>query len=408
LIIHPYYTSSIYTQSIVQNYTKAVDGPPPIDVIITPPNITLNADEVGFVSTYSPAQTTIQLREGGKFLTYNPTSTSPGTFRFISSASKNITASLSGIGTTTVTSSFSRFDHPFVSASIAYNILAYPYSLGPGHRFTSSIFERTQNITKNVSALAARSVKLAASSYSVTYDSDGQVVNPTDGITLIATAFNTTGSRFYQFFKDDISQGPITSNGTRTIGPEDAVAAGEIATWKVTLRDGSNLVSAPIRAQDSITITGIKEGIKAYNASLTNENTSIVYTVQGTLALANTGTTIVATKGNTALTDKTTFSAQSQDPFGNNIGSQFGFSGVRYETDQNSKNERYLYGADFTVRWNRSNLREFLFMAEYWLSVEKFATTVDYLKLTSNTPADARQWGYYLFLDYKFHHRVFL
>ena len=321
LIIHPYYTSSIYTQSIVQNYTKAVDGPPPIDVIITPPNITLNADEVGFVSTYSPAQTTIQLREGGKFLTYNPTSTSPGTFRFISSASKNITASLSGIGTTTVTSSFSRFDHPFVSASIAYNILAYPYSLGPGHRFTSSIFERTQNITKNVSALAARSVKLAASSYSVTYDSDGQVVNPTDGITLIATAFNTTGSRFYQFFKDDISQGPITSNGTRTIGPEDAVAAGEIATWKVTLRDGSNLVSAPIRAQDSITITGIKEGIKAYNASLTNENTSIVYTVQGTLALANTGTTIVATKGNTALTAKTTFSAQSQDPFGNNIGS---------------------------------------------------------------------------------------
>ena len=321
LIIHPYYTSSIYTQSIVQNYTKAVDGPPPIDVIITPPNITLNADEVGFVSTYSPAQTTIQLREGGKFLTYNPTSTSPGTFRFISSASKNITASLSGIGTTTVTSSFSRFDHPFVSASIAYNILAYPYSLGPGHRFTSSIFERTQNITKNVSALAARSVKLAASSYSVTYDSDGQVVNPTDGITLIATAFNTTGSRFYQFFKDDISQGPITSNGTRTIGPEDAVAAGEIATWKVTLRDGSNLVSAPIRAQDSITITGIKEGIKAYNASLTNENTSIVYTVQGTYALSNTGTTIVATKGNTALTAKTTFSAQSQDPFGNNIGS---------------------------------------------------------------------------------------
>jgi hypothetical protein len=321
LIIHPYYTSSIYTQSIVQNYTKAVDGPPPIDVIITPPNITLNADEVGFVSTYSSAQTTIQLREGGKFLTYNPSSTSPGTFRFISSASKNITASLSGIGTTTVTASFSRFDHPFVSASIAYNILAYPYSLGPGHRFTSSMFERTQNITKNVSALAARSVKLAASSYSVTYDSDGQVVNPTDGITLVATAFNTTGSRFYQFFKDDISQGPITSNGTRTIGPEDAVAPGEIATWKVTLRDGSNSTSAPIRAQDSVTITGIKEGIKAYNASLTNENTSIVYTVQGTLALANSGTTIVATKGNTALTAKTTFSAQSQDPFGNNIGS---------------------------------------------------------------------------------------
>ncbi len=89
--------------------------------------------------------------------------------------------------------------------------------------------------------------------------------------------------------------------------------------------------------------------------------------------------------------------------FGNNIGSQFGFSGVRYETDQNNKNERYLYGADFTVRWNRSNLREFLFMTEYWLSVEKFASSVDYSKSTTTNTPDAKQWGYYAFLDYKFH-----
>ena len=321
LIIHPYYTSSIYTQSIVQNYTKAVDGPPQIDVIITPTNITLNADEVGYVSTYASAQTTIQLKEAGKFLVFNTASTSPGTFRFLTSASKNITASLSGVGTTTVTASFSRFDYPYVSASISYTILAHPYSLGPGHRFTSSIFERTQNITKNVSAAAARSVKLAASSYSVTYDSDGQVVNPTDGITLVATAFNTTGSKYYQFFKDDVSQGPITAVATRTIGPEDAVAAGEIATWKVTLRDGSSSTAAPIKAQDSITITGIREGIKSYNGYLTNESSTIVYTVQGTISFTNTGTTIVASKGNTTLTAVTSFSAQSQDPFGNNIGS---------------------------------------------------------------------------------------
>ena len=321
LIIHPYYTSSIYTQSIVQNYTKAVDGPPQIDVIITPTNITLNADEVGYVSTYASAQSTIQLKEAGKFLVFNTSSTSPGTFRFLTSASKNITASLSGVGTTTATASFSRFDYPYVSASITYNILAHPYSLGPGHRFTSSVFERTQNITKNVSAAAARSVKLAASSYSVTYDSDGQVVNPTDGITLVATAFNTTGSKYYQFFKDDVSQGPITAVATRTIGPEDAVAAGEIATWKVTLRDGSSSTAAPIKAQDSITITGIREGIKSYNGYLTNESSTIVYTVQGTISFTNTGTTIVASKGNTTLTAVTSFSTQAQDPFGNNIGS---------------------------------------------------------------------------------------
>ena len=321
LIIHPYYTSSIYTQSIVQNYTKAVDGPPQIDVIITPANIILNADEVGYVSTYAAAQTTIQLREGGKFLTFNTASTLPGTFRILTSGSRNITASLSGVGTTTTTASFSRFDYPHVSASITYNILAYPYSLGPGHQYTSSVFTRTQNITKNLAATAARTVNLTSTSYTVTYDSDGQVITPTDGVTLVATAFNTTGSKYYQFFKDDVAQTPIQTTATKNVPPEDAVAAGEIATWKVTLRDGSNSVSAPIRAQASVTIAGIRDGIKAYNTYLTNENTSIVYTVQGTLALSNSGTTIVATKGNEPLTAKTTFSAQSQDPFGNNIGS---------------------------------------------------------------------------------------
>jgi hypothetical protein len=322
LIIHPYYTSSIYTQSIVQNYTKAVDGPPTIDVIITPTNITLNSDEVGFVSTYAPAQTTIQLREGSKFLVFNTASTAPGTFRILTSGSRNITASLSGVGTTTTTASFSRFDYPHVSASITYNIVAYPYSLGPGHRFTSSVFTRTQNITKNVATTAARTVNLTATSYTVTYDSDGQVINPTDGITLVATATNTTGSKYYQFFKDDIAQTPIQTTATKNVAPEDAVAAGEVATWKVTLRDGSNSASAPVRAQASVTIAGVKDGTKAYNAVVNPENTSIVYKVSGELEITNTSAVITATKGGEALTHKPSgFSAQSQDPFGNNIGS---------------------------------------------------------------------------------------
>ena len=321
-IIHPYYTSSIYTQSFVQNYTKAVDGPPPIDVIITPTNPVLNADEVGFVSSYEAAKTTIQLREGAKYLTYNTASTSPGTFRFVSTGSINITGSLSGVGTTIATASFTKFDNTFTSASIIYNILAYPYSLGPGHRFTSSIFTRTQNITKNVAAAAARSVSLGASAYTVTYDSDGQVINPTDGITLVATAFNTTGSKYYQFFKDDIAQTGIQTIATKNVAPEDAVASGEIATWKVTLRDGSNSVSAPVRAQASVTIAGVGNGVKAYNAVVNPENTSIVYKVSGELEITNTSATITATKGGEALTHMPSgFSAQSQDPFGNDIGS---------------------------------------------------------------------------------------
>jgi hypothetical protein len=324
LIIHPYYTSSIYTQSIVQNYTKAVDGPPPIDVIITPTNITLNADENGFVSTLAPAQTTIQLREGSKFLTFNSNSAeTPGTFKFGSTPTQNITIStLQGNGTNSATASFSLFNYPHVSASVNYNIIAFPYSLGPGHRFTSSVFNRTQTITKNVAATAARTINLTSTAYTITYDSDGQVVNPTDGITLVATAFNTTGSRFYQFFKDDVAQTPIQTTATRNVAPEDAVAVGEVATWKVTLRDGSNSASAPIRAQASVTIAGVGDGTKAYNAVVNPENTSIVYKVSGELEIANTSAVITATKGGEALTHRPSgFSAQSQDPFGNNIGS---------------------------------------------------------------------------------------
>ena len=323
LIIHPYYTSSIYTQSIVQNYTKAVDGPPPIDVIITPSNITLNADEVGYVSSYVSAQTTIQLREGSKFLTFNSNSAqTPGTFKFGNNPTQNITIStLQGNTTNAATASFSLFNYPHISASVNYNIIAYPYSLGPGHQFTSSVFTRTQNITKNVAPTAARTVNLTSTAYTVTYDSDGQVINPTDGITLLATAFNTTGSKYYQFFKDDVAQTGIQTTATKNVAPEDAVASGEVATWKVTLRDGSNSAAAPIRAQASVTIAGVGNGTKAYNTFLTNENASIVYTVQGTTSVLNTGTTIVATKGNEPLTAVTSFSTQAQDPFGNNIGS---------------------------------------------------------------------------------------
>lgn len=89
--------------------------------------------------------------------------------------------------------------------------------------------------------------------------------------------------------------------------------------------------------------------------------------------------------------------------FGNNIGSQFGFTGIRYEIDSNNTNQRYMYGADFLVRWNRSNLREFMFLSEYWYSVEKFNTRYD---ISTNSVIDNRdivRWGYYAFLDWKFH-----
>ena len=89
--------------------------------------------------------------------------------------------------------------------------------------------------------------------------------------------------------------------------------------------------------------------------------------------------------------------------FGNNIGSQFGFTGIRYEVDSNNTNQKYMYGTDFLVRWNRSNLREFQFLTEYWYSIEKFNSTYDIIKSSVSKPENIIQWGYYAFLDWKFH-----
>ena len=88
---------------------------------------------------------------------------------------------------------------------------------------------------------------------------------------------------------------------------------------------------------------------------------------------------------------------------GNNWGTQFGFSGVRYEPTTDRRNEKFLYGMDAILKWNRSNLKGFELLAEYWLSKETFPTTVDYQKLEISSPQEIKQYGYYIFADWKFH-----
>jgi hypothetical protein len=327
LIIHPYYTSSVYTASVVQNFTKTLDGPPPLQVIISPISTTINSDEVGYISDYTAANTTIQVKDGDDYLTFTTQSTAPGTFRIQTGASvipKNIaidTITSSSYNTAVV--KFNHFEYPYLSASVDYNIVAFPYALGPGHLYTSSILTRTQTFGKNVATPAARSVTLVASSQTVNFDGDGVVTAPEGNITLTANAFNTTGSVYYEFFKGDntLSETGIISDNYYDIVPGDATAPGEIQNWVVMIRDGNNLISTPIRAQGSTTISGIKAGSKAYTTSLTNENASAVYKVSGQMSLTGTGTDIRAYKGDEVLKHVSSFSPQTLNQFGEPIGS---------------------------------------------------------------------------------------
>ena len=222
LIIHPYYTSSIYTASVVVNYTKILEGAPPIQIVISPTSVALTADEVGFVTPvgYSAANTTIQIKEGADFLklvttesfanadarkgtyTINSIETRGGSVWNIRTGSL-ASSSLSGL---TGTMNYNRFDYPYVSASAVYTIQVYPYALGAGHLPTSSIFTRTQTFTKNVSVTNARSVDFKASTYTVNFDRDGYKTAPDGNIDLIATAFKS------------LADNPASASNSCTIG----------------------------------------------------------------------------------------------------------------------------------------------------------------------------------------------
>ncbi len=89
--------------------------------------------------------------------------------------------------------------------------------------------------------------------------------------------------------------------------------------------------------------------------------------------------------------------------FGNNWGTQFGFSGVRFEPTTNRRNQRYLYGADAVLRWNQSNLREIMLLTEFWYQQEIFPETLNPTTFVTQKSPSKDQWGYYVFADYKFH-----
>jgi len=338
LIIHPYFTSSIYTASVVVNYTKVLEGPPPIQILISPTSPSVISDEVGYISNYSAANTTIQVKEGDDFLRFTTQSTDPGTWRITkveTSSSLGVWPIRTGSGVdftsptlfnthgpssssfSTATLNFNRFDYPYVSANAIYTIQVYPFALGAGHQYTSSIFTRTQTFTKNVTPPKARSVDFKASSYSVNYDRNGRVsANSQEPIILTATAFNTTASAanvkfsLFDVALDGSEQFVLQVDGTGTpptaelaqvtyndIGPDT------IKTYKVKITDGNPYTSPtvnPYRAEGQLTISGIKAGADSYKLASTNDNCSITADLW-TTNVSGTGMKITTFNGNQQL-----------------------------------------------------------------------------------------------------------
>lgn len=88
---------------------------------------------------------------------------------------------------------------------------------------------------------------------------------------------------------------------------------------------------------------------------------------------------------------------------GNNWGTQFGGTAIRFEPDPDSKAERRQYGLDAVVRWNQGNLRSFMVMSELWYRENRFEETVNPDTFLIDKPPMDTQWGYYIFMEWQFH-----
>jgi hypothetical protein len=89
--------------------------------------------------------------------------------------------------------------------------------------------------------------------------------------------------------------------------------------------------------------------------------------------------------------------------FGDNWGTQFGGTVIRYEPDPDSNAERRQYGLDAVLRWNRGNQRSFMIMSELWYRENRFPDVRNPDTFENEPVPMDTQWGYYIFVEYQFH-----
>ena len=324
----PWTSASVSVDKLFTIVPDGLPGEEPITIIVDPVNVVLKSNENGDVSDFSPSITSIKVKQGDTFLIYDTASLLPqpgtpgnfstdGLFSIINVTGVDVVAGGYNVdpldSTKALTNTISEFTNTI--GSVQYDIKYQPY-------YTSSVVTASfvQPYTKVSDGPAARSVSLVSSADVVNYDGDGVVLSPTENIVITATAYNTTGSAHFQYFKNDVSLGPPTAinfNGNILDLPSgDTVAPGESAVYRVTLRDGSSDENDTVFAENQITITGIQAGGTPYNVSLTNENSSIFANVYDTITFTGTGTQILATKGGTPLLATQSFSTPTFDQLG--------------------------------------------------------------------------------------------
>jgi hypothetical protein len=318
--VYPYFTSSLVTQSRIQRFNKVVEGTSAIEVIIDPSVVNFNANELGFVYDYTPADTTVVIRQQEEYLKYDDSNSGyPGTYSasfnatnisFNQTSESNQYGEIVGADTLHLTE-FNNMSA--TSASIVYNFTVYPYSLKNGVAGVPTNISRKQIFSRSSDGTTARKVNLVASSNTIVYNGDGIQVSPEGNVVLTANSINTSGSSFFEFLYDDNStlQASSTFNEA-TLGSSDLPNTGSQSTFKVNLRDGNQ--NGNIVDTDSVTITGVQAGSNAFTTQLSNPSTTVLVEVDGTTYFENSTTEIRAYKGGVELQFVEEYDEEALDP----------------------------------------------------------------------------------------------
>ena len=266
---------------------------------------TLPAASNGNVSSYTGSGTRIIVFDGAT--EYDSVTGTPGNNEF--SVSATVTTGTITIGSQSVGTNESVFgDHSNMNTDLA--IIEYTINIE-----NTTTVKKYQTLTKSKQGLDgadgadgsagtdARVVNLTADDFSFEYNTSGSSPSPSS-VTVTATALNTSGTVYYQFFKNDVSVQNTTSN-TYSYTPQSSYS-NMPDKLEVQIREGAT--NNPILARDQISMIGIKpgeDGISPFNAILTNEAHTLPTTNAGTVTYTGSGTVIDVYKGTTQLNSVT-------------------------------------------------------------------------------------------------------
>jgi hypothetical protein len=204
----------------------------------------------------------------------------------------------------------------------------------------------------------ARAVSLVAPGQVFEYNALGSTPLPTS-TQIVATAFNTSGTVYYHFYKNDILMQQGTSR--RYIYAPQASYSNMPETIEVEIREGST--TSPVLARDQITMVGIKpgkNGTDGMTVILTNEAHTLPTLTNGTVDYNGSGTLIRVYDGAAPLLASTTGTGRGTfkvTASGNSItpGTGYPYSGSHYRFVDHSNMTSNTAQITYTITGKTNN-----------------------------------------------------